>query len=129
MKKFLLLLSIAGLTSLDSELLAQEIIDTSAGTRITTRVTRKTTSYNTRTRYFYYPEANVYQNPVSGEYWYYDAPSRQWTANAQLPSAIVVDQTPKYTIYYTGADVYRQNGLHQKKYKVKKNGNLKVKPD
>jgi hypothetical protein len=81
-----------------------------------------------RVKYYYYPSTNVYYNTVSGDYWYYDDPTTTWMTVKTLPTTIAVDDNDRYVIYYTGTDVYKQNMEHKKKYKVKKNGEIKEKP-
>jgi hypothetical protein len=44
-----------------------------------------------------------------------------------LPSGIVLTKTPKYTVYYNGDDVWKDNATHKKKYKGKNNGMAKTK--
>jgi hypothetical protein len=44
-----------------------------------------------------------------------------------LPATITIEKTPRYTVYYSGADVWKDNAAHMKRYKVKDNGELKEK--
>jgi hypothetical protein len=74
-----------------------------------------------RVKYYYYPSSNVYYNASAGEYWYYDAPTVKWVEVKTLPATIIVEKTPAYTVYYNGPDVWKENAMHQKKYKGKKN--------
>jgi hypothetical protein len=120
MKKMILLMGILSALGFSNEAAAQDTV-------VTTRTHRTVTTTHNRTRYFYYPESNVYYNVESGDYWYYDTPGSRWTTVRALPSTIVVEKTPRYTVYYNGADVYKENPEHAKKYKVKKNGEVKVK--
>lgn len=120
MKKMILLLSMIGGLSALQQATAQDTT-----TKTTTH--HRVTTTHTRTRYYYYPESNVYYNVGTGDYYYYDTPSTKWTMVRTLPETIVVDKTPRYTVYYNGEDVYRQNAVHLKKYKVKKNGTVKTK--
>lgn len=88
------------------------------------------TSSSTRVKYWYYPSANIYYNDTSGDYWYYDDPSTTWTTVKTLPSTYVInDKTPRYEVWYDGTDVWKDNATHLKKYKVKKNGRVKMKED
>ena len=89
--------------------------------------TTTTTTTTTRTRYYYYPSSNVYFNPTTNEYWYYDDGTTNWTLVKALPATITLGKTPRYTVYYDGADVWKDNAAHKQKYKVKKNGELKAK--
>ena len=72
-----------------------------------------------RVKYYYYPSSNVYYNPVTNEYWYYDGGTTTWMEVKTLPSGITITKMPKYTVYYNGADVWKDNATHKKKYKVK----------
>jgi hypothetical protein len=82
----------------------------------------------TRTTFYYYPQSNIYYNPGSTEYWYYDDVSATWTQVKELPTTIVLTKTPRYTVYYNGSDVWKDNAEHMKKYKGKK-GETKAKKD
>ncbi len=73
-----------------------------------------------RVRFYYYPSSNVYYNVSTGEYWYYDNGTTNWVDVKTLPTTIVVEKTPRYTVYYNGPDVWKDNTVHQKKYKSKK---------
>src|SRR5262245_60669233 len=81
-----------------------------------------------RVKFYYYPSSNVYYNDVTGEYWYYDEPTIKWVEVKTLPATITIQKTPVYTVYYNGEDVWKDNTMHQKKYKVKK-GYIKDKGD
>ena len=81
----------------------------------------------TRVKYYYYPSSNIYYNPATNEYWYFDDVSTTWMEVKTLPSTITFTKTPKYTVYYNGADVWKDNATHKKKYKVKNNGVAKTK--
>ena len=78
-------------------------------------------------RYYYYTSANVYYDEESGNYWYWDAPSSQWKMTQTLPANITVVKSPKYMVHYEGDDPWKNNAADVKKYKVKKNGRVKVK--
>jgi hypothetical protein len=82
----------------------------------------------TRVTFYYYPSSNIYYNPTNTEYWYYDDVSATWTQVKELPSTIVLTKTPRYTVYYSGEDVWKDNAVHMKKYKGKK-GETKAKKD
>ena len=80
-----------------------------------------------KTRYYFYPETNVYYNTVTGDYWYYDEPTTTWMTVRALPTAITVNDNDRYVLMYDGKEVYKMNADHKKKYKVKKNGEIKEK--
>ena len=82
----------------------------------------------TRVTYYYYPSSNVYYNPANTEYWYYDDVSATWVQVKDLPTTIVLTKTPRYTVYYNGEDVWKDNAMHMKKYKGKK-GETKAKKE
>jgi hypothetical protein len=77
-------------------------------------------SQDHRMKYYYYPSSNVYYNVSTGEYWYYDSPTTKWVEVKTLPTTITVEKTVVDTVYYNGPDVWKENAMHQKKYKVKK---------
>jgi len=80
-----------------------------------------------RVKFYYYPSSNVYYNVSTGEYWYYDDVSTTWIEVKALPTTITFEKAPKYTVYYNGIDVWKENAEHIKKYKVKKDGEIKAK--
>jgi hypothetical protein len=122
MKKIIIALGIVCCVGTAETVSAQ---DTTTRTTVTTH--RTTTTTHTRTRYFYYPDQNVYYNIESGDYYYYDAPTTKWTQVRALPATISVEKVPRYTLYYEGEDIYKENPQHIKKFKVKKDGEVKVK--
>jgi len=77
--------------------------------------------------FYYYPSSNVYYNVAATDYWYYDETTSAWVEVKELPATITLEKTPRYTVYYTGKDVWKENAEHMKKYKVKGNGELKEK--
>lgn len=78
----------------------------------------KTTTTTARTKYFYYPDANVYYNETNNSYSYYDEASKTWMTNTQLPSTYTITQTTeKVPIFYSGSSVWSDNMSHQKKYR------------
>lgn len=80
-------------------------------TTTTTQVTKGST------KYFYYPQANVYYNETNGNYSYMDPTTNTWTTNQKLPSTIVIDKTATKTpITFDGTEVWTDNATHQKKY-------------
>src|ERR1044071_3481714 len=84
----------------------------------TTRVAAQ--EHQQRVRFYYYPSNNVYYNVTDKEYWYYDEPTTKWVEVQTLPATIVVQKTPRYTVYYNGPDVWKDNDTHKKKYKANK---------
>jgi len=77
----------------------------------------KQTSAQARVAYYYYPSANVYYNVVTHDYVYDNAGT--WTTVKTLPSGVTITRTPRYTIYYNGPEVWRDNAEHKIKYKMK----------
>ncbi len=94
-----------------------------ASAQTTTQSTTTTTTH----RYYYYPEENVYFDPDANYYWIYETPSTKWVRVQTLPGTIVVAKKPRYIVRYEGADPWKENAEHIKKYKIKKNGDVKVK--
>ena len=87
------------------------------------------TKQQQRVKFYYYPSSNVYYNVSTGEYEYYDQPTTTWMTVKTLPSTITIEKTsPKYTVYYNGTDVWKDNAIHMRKYKEKRNGVVKTKP-
>ena len=92
-------------------------------TKVSAQETQKVTFY-------YYPSSNVYYNVVASDYWYYDDATGAWDEVKTLPATITLEKSPRYTVYYTGKDVWKDNATHVKKYKAKGKGELKEKkPD
>ena len=89
--------------------------------------TTTTTTTTTHHRYYYYPDANVYYDPTGRDYWYYDEPTTKWVSGTTLPTGIVVARHKHYVVNYSGTDPWKENKEHQTKYKVKKDGRVKVK--
>ena len=112
MKKILFLLLLAG-----------TMLSVSAQT--TTTTTRTTTH---KYRYYYFPAQNIYYDEDSGNYWYWDNANSQWSMVQNLPSNITVVKTQRYPVLYNGNDPWMNNAADIKKYKVKKNGKVKIKP-
>jgi hypothetical protein len=91
-------------------------------------VTTKTTTVTTASHdYLFYPAQNVYFEKASGNYWYLAPGSDTWTMTQTLPPTIVVEKTVQYPITYVGTDPWKNNIGDIKKYKVKKNGTIKIK--
>lgn len=89
--------------------------------------TDPTTSNVEPHRYYYFPNSNVYYDPDAKFYWYYDESVTKWIKGQSLPGTVVVDKTPKYIVRYKGDDPWKNNEEDIKKFKVKKNGEIKVK--
>ena len=91
--------------------------------------TTTTTTTTTTHKYYYYPSSNVYYDEATGNYWYYDNSSSQWTMTQTLPSTVTVTtETKRYPVMYKGDDPWKNNIADMKKYKVKSNGKIKMKP-
>jgi len=80
-------------------------------------------------KYYYYPTSNMYYDESTGDYWQHDNTSGQWTQTHTLPATVTVEKTPKYPITYTGTDnqPWKDNASDIRKYKVRKNGTVKIK--
>ena len=70
--------------------------------------------------YYYYPAPNVYYNVSTGDYLYYSPANTAWVTVKTLPSGITITKTPRHIVYYNGHDVWKDNGAHKTKYKIKK---------
>ena len=59
-----------------------------------------------RVKYYYYPSANVYYNPVTGQYVYYN--NNTWTPVRTLPTTIRKDCCIRqgHVVYHNGPDVW-----------------------
>jgi len=94
----------------------------------TTTMTTTTTSHNAnRMRFYYYPSSNIYFDPTNSDYWYYDNATSQWVSATKLPGTIHLIKTGRVMVYHNDADVWKDNPQHLKKYKTKKNGQIKAK--
>jgi hypothetical protein len=78
-----------------------------------------------KVRFYYYPSSNVYYNVTTGQYWYYDEPNVKWIEVKTLPETVTIEKTHKYTVYYNGEEIWKDNAMHQKKYKFKKDESKK----
>src|ERR1700730_1746602 len=72
-----------------------------------------------RVKYYYYPSSNVYYNPATREYVYYN--NSTWTPVRTLPGTIRVEHTRRYMVYHDGPDVWTDNEQHMRKYRAIKN--------
>ena len=70
--------------------------------------------------YYYYPASNVYYNVSAGDYLYYNPGNTGWVTVKTLPSGVTITKTPRHIVYYNGYDVWKNNGAHKTKYKIKK---------
>lgn len=92
------------------------------------RTTQTTTTTITAHKYSYYPASDVYFDQATGNYWYHEKGSATWTMTQTLPSTITVEKnSAQYPLTYTGNDPWKNNMDDIKKYKIKKNGKVKIK--
>jgi hypothetical protein len=89
--------------------------------------THTTTTTTTTHKYYYDPSSNVYFDQSTGTYWYQDKGSTEWSKTQSLPSTIIVDKTQQVPIDVSGSDPWKNNTADIKKYKIKKNGTVKIK--
>lgn len=94
---------------------------------VSAQTTTTTTTTTTTHKYYYYPSSNVYYDEASGNYWYWDDASSQWSMTQTLPTTVTVVQTERHPIHYTGDDPWKNNAADKAKYKSKKNGKGKMK--
>ncbi len=80
-------------------------------------------------KYFYYPSSNVYFDEGSGNYWDWNNGTSKWITVQTLPSTITVGNAERYPIDVTGNDPWLNNASDLKKYKVKGNGEVKMKTE
>ena len=106
-------------------LISGSMLSVSAQVDTTTKTVTTTTSTH---KYSYYPTSNVYFDQVTGNYWYRENSNAPWTMSQTLPTTITVDKTVEYPVTYSGNDPWKNNRGDIKKYKVKKNGVVKIKP-
>jgi hypothetical protein len=99
----------------------------SAAAQDSTVKTTTTTTTTTPHKYSYYPSTNVYFDGSTGTYWYLENGADTWTKTQTLPATIVVENTPQIPLSYTGEEPWKDNAADIKKYKVKKNGSVKIK--
>lgn len=67
--------------------------------------------------YRYYPEVNVYFNPKTRTYSWFDQNSATWTTGVQLPASLKVRNEATFnTIRYPGTDIWSANPDHIKIY-------------
>jgi len=95
------------------------------GTIVSASAQTKTTIHH---RYYYYTSSNVYYDEENGSYWYWDNAASKWVSAPSLPPSITVTKSPRYLVRYNGDDPWKNNDADRIKYKVKKNGKVKIKP-
>ena len=110
-------------------LICGAMFSASAQNDSTNSTSTNTTPTTTMHKYFYYPSSNVYFDEASGNYWYWDNGTAKWLTVQTLPSTITVANTQRYPIDITGNDPWLNNASDLKKYKVKGNGEVKMKTD
>lgn len=72
---------------------------------------------STTMEYRFYPEANVYYNPVTKNYSWFDQNKANWTTGLQLPLSYKIKNEATFnTIRYPGTDVWASNPDHIKMY-------------
>lgn len=118
MKKILFLgLICGGMLSASAQDTTNNAMNNTATTTITTH------------KYYYYPSSNVYFDEATGNYWYQENGSTDWTEVQTLPTTVTIDQTTRVPLEYTGDQPWKDNASDIKKYKVKGNGEVKLKTD
>jgi len=75
-------------------------------------------------KFYYYPSSNVYYNIYGEDYVYYNNGS--WVTAKMLPETIQVIPTESVILFHTGPDVWLENAVHVKKYRVHKATPVKV---
>ena len=71
--------------------------------------------------YYYYPEDNVYYNPYSNNYIYYD--QNRWCSGTNLPRYFRFNNSGlRVTINYRGNSIWRLNDNHIRQYRNHNNG-------
>src|SRR6478736_999013 len=72
---------------------------------------------STAIEYRFYPEANVYYNPVTKNYSWFDQNKASWTTGLQLPLSMKIKNEATFnTIRYPGTDIWSSNPDHIKQY-------------
>ena len=71
--------------------------------------------------YYYYPDDNVYYNPYSSNYIYYD--QNRWCSGASLPRNFRFNSSGlRVNINYGGNSIWRLNDSHIRQYRNHNNG-------
>jgi uncharacterized protein YxeA len=74
------------------------------------------------TTFDYYPESNVYYNPIARSYWYYDNNSSKWMSGQAIPSDYRYNNNAwnskgqKTTIPFNGTNIWQDNSTHLKNF-------------
>jgi hypothetical protein len=93
------------------KIIAFILILTIAGTELQAQ------SDTTKKVYYYYPLANVYYNPATMDYYFYDTKTSSWITDKELPKMIDIGSKDRYeTVYYNGQEVWLANPEHRKSY-------------
>jgi hypothetical protein len=65
---------------------------------------------------------------ATGNYWYKNNNATMWAETQTLPTTLTIEKTsPRYLLKYNGTEPWKNNASDIKKYKVKKNGAVKIK--
>ena len=64
--------------------------------------------------FYYYPSANVYYDGSCNRYIYNHGGS--WITTSILPVGVYIGNSPRYQVYYRGAEIWRDNQLHRNTY-------------
>lgn len=76
---------------------------------------------SSQTEYRFYPEANVYFNPKTKTYSWFDQGTTKWTTGIQLPLNFKIKNEATFnTIRYPGTDIWSSNPDHIRTYGTKK---------
>ncbi|MER3470707.1 MAG: hypothetical protein C4330_05070 [Chitinophagaceae bacterium] len=71
----------------------------------------------TKVKYYYYPQQNVYYNTTSHQY-AYSSDVDTWTWVEKLPATTTVTDKDYYVVLYSPNDeIWKQNSVHKMKYK------------
>ena len=68
-----------------------------------------------RRTFYYYPQQNVYYNPVTHQYAYPD--NGTWTYRETLPPTYTISPKRYVTVYGDRDDIWTYNNMHREKYK------------
>lgn len=67
-------------------------------------------------KFYYYPQQNVYFDPVASLYIYHNGPS--WSSVSVLPPSLVISVgAPRVLVYHEGPEIWYDNPAHVVKYK------------
>ncbi len=78
----------------------------------------KVSEYGNKQRqsFYYYPVANVYYNVASRKYIY--PRNGVWISVAALPFNFRISNTPRYSVYYYGSEIWKDNRTHVANYRT-----------